>query len=331
MIYTLKELTNSKFLKIFFIATVLCDFSVAESVDIDLPKPSEVLMAKWKEFNKRAGKGIEEFSKEYLNEATQNVESVFYPFGGPDATFPILLFPTAKNFVIVGLEYPGQIEALSKSVDSKKMQEKSIDQVDSLLKRSFFITSQMGKQFSKETGIAAPLFLQLRLMGVEKVTVDTPDLPYSGIKISFDHGGVNKTIHYYRMDLSDGKIPQAFLEALKEKKLIDGCMIKSSSYIPHQKNFVKIRDFIKDNAKLIIQDDTGIPVKLLKNDFEVHLYGKYKGPYGRVFRGYKQNEKDMPKMETQVPFCFGYGCRAQNSVFMLAQREDKKQEDASEE
>ncbi len=305
-----------QFITLFIGILISCLNAAAQT--IPLPEQTPKLQEKWNRFLTKTAQGLKEFVTTNILPATKDIETVFYPFGGPDITYPLMIFPHATKFVMVGLEFPGNPEKVTEI-----SAENSYDQVESLFTRSFFITSQMSQQLTKKTGVLAPLFMQLKLMGVKEVSVSEPDLPYRGIKITFQHSDKEKSIHYFRMDLSDGKDPQKFLEDLNRHHLIQACLIKSSSYIPHQRNFTTIRDFIKNHASLIIQDDSGIPFNLLKKDYDVQVFGKYQGPYGAEFKNYWQ--KDVSSGDTPLPFCFGYGCRRQYSIVMLAQKKVAEQ------
>ena len=78
------------------------------------------------------------------------------------------------------------------------------------------------------------------------------------------------------------------------------------------------------NAKVILQDDTGVPLKELSKDFRIHLFGNYLKPYGKEWVGYFQ--KDLYKMyqetvsESDITFCYGYGCGRSPVAMMLAIR-----------
>jgi hypothetical protein len=303
------------------VTALLLNPSSTTALTISLPETTPKLLEKWQRFNNKTARGLDHFISDHLTPVTKEIKTVFYPFGGPDLTYPLMMFPSASHFVIVGLEFPGKVENVEQITATD-----CLPQVESLLKRSFFITSQMCKQLPKRTGVMAPLFLQLKLFGVQEVTLADPDLPYQGVKIAFHHQGQEKTIHYYRMDLSDEHNPQQFLEDLKNHQLIQGCLIKSSSYIPHQRNFKIIRDFITANARLIVQDDSGVPIKYLKKNFDIQVYGHYRGPYGAEFANYRQN--DLPSGDKKLPFCFGYGCGRQYSFVMVAQK-TRQQEESS--
>lgn len=71
-----------------------------------------------------------------------------------------------------------------------------------------------------------------------------------------------------------------------------------------------------------MQDDSGIPVKYLAEDFELNMFGHYKAPYGAEFKSYLQKDLVALTKETMHarPFCFGYGCGRQQGTFILAQK-----------
>ncbi len=67
--------------------------------------------------------------------------TVFYPFGGPDITTALTLFPNNKTYVLVGLEPPGTVPDLSavKTANLDKYLGRVRFMVESLPRRSFFI------------------------------------------------------------------------------------------------------------------------------------------------------------------------------------------------
>ena len=78
------------------------------------------------------------------------------------------------------------------------------------------------------------------------------------------------------------------------------------------------------NADVILQDDTGVPLKKFPKDFKIHLFGNYLMPYGKEWSGYFQ--KDLYKIyyetnpKSKVPFCYGYGCGRSPVAIILAIR-----------
>ena len=80
-------------------------------------------------------------------------------------------------------------------------------------------------------------------------------------------------------------------------------------------------------VNVIVQDDTGIPLKDLDEDFKIHLFGNYVGPYGKEWAGYFQ--KNLYKMyqekspKSKLPFCYGYGCGRNPVAILSATRKNK--------
>ncbi len=294
----------------------------ASSITITIPELPKESISRWAAFQRFTGKGLTPFSKKEIAPNVPAEHAVFYPFGGADVIYPILLYPAAKAIILVGLEQAGKKE----TVTSTTIQNAFI-KTQSLLRRSFFVTSQMAKDFSKEQGVIPIILFQLKLLGVLQVQVCEPDLPYPGVKVIFNHDGVEKSITYYQVNLHDDSDCDAFLKAtIKQFPQICG-LLKATSYCLHKKAFQKVRDFMIKSCDVIVQDDSGIPFKNLRDTYQVTLFGSYKGPYGCEFKGYFQ--KELVALTTKnhnnvsIPFCFGYGCGKQPPLLIFATKNKK--------
>ena len=79
--------------------------------------------------------------------------NVFYPFGGPDISNAILLFPNAKVFTLFGLENIGAMPQINrymrniKGTSATQRLRKMQHALRSILRLNFFITMQMFKDF----------------------------------------------------------------------------------------------------------------------------------------------------------------------------------------
>lgn len=243
------------------------------------------------------------------------VQSVFYPFGGADLLYPLLLFPDAKIYVLVGLETLGA-QLSDETIDS------AFQKLDSLLRRSFFVTSTMAKSFNKTVGVRSILELQIRLMG-GKILKDTSLISEdpNALSLTFEWQGQTKTVYYLKKDLTNNL--DNLFDFLTKHNVSDVCMFKSSSYCPHQKLFADLRARILNHFSFIVQDDTGIPLRNLAN-FDVELLGRYTSPYGVEFSGFQQNDlKKMYATRKNIPtlkFCFGYGCGRVQANLVVARR-----------
>lgn len=288
-------------------------------VTMTLSEPTEAAKEAWKKYQKSTGHNILPFVNAHVYPHTSGIKTVYYPFGGPDVIYPIYMYPNVEEVIITGLEPAGNPEVLK-----KYSSEAGFKSGYSLIKKSFFVTSEMQTEL-KESGVLYPLLSELELLGVRKVSVSNPDLHYPGFKISFDYNGIQRSISYYQVNYLDTENPHKFLGDLKAAYPSFGCLIKSSSYIPHDNHwgFTQIQDFIKKNAQVIVQDDTGIQLKYLQEEpFKLYPLGIYKQPYGSEFKGFVQPDLAEFTKENKVvvPFCFGYGCKRQPTYFMVAVR-----------
>jgi len=273
----------------------------------------------YESFQEATGPQLASFASVELKELTQNTKAVFYPFGGPDIVYPIKLFPHANSYLLVGLEPRG------KNKKNLKLPKNLDAQIDSLLRRSFFVTSNMGKIISHNDGVL-PLFLgQISTLGGEVIDVKYSSHSFgNSLEINFKYLGTDKKLTYVRTNLEDKSLSDEFLKFVKENNLFDTCMLKASSYSLHRDNFSKMRNFITENANLVLQDDSGIPIKYLSKDFKLHLFGNYLKPYGVEWKGYFQkdlfNVYQNEASKTEIPFCFGYGCRKNPVAIIVAAR-----------
>jgi len=74
---------------------------------------------------------INKFTEDHL---TISKESLFYPFAGPDISYPLLFFPKLKSYVLVGMEFPGNPEIVKKEFKLLDFQ----PQIEGYLRSGFF-------------------------------------------------------------------------------------------------------------------------------------------------------------------------------------------------
>ncbi|HNO25823.1 MAG TPA: hypothetical protein PKK94_22770, partial [Leptospiraceae bacterium] len=243
--------------------------------------------------------------------------AVFYPFGGPDITNALVLFPDAEEYLLFGLEPPGVIP------DTESMQEESLTSglndlklsVNTFFQVNFFITKKMEKSLGKKsfntvTGLII-FFLAMNgceVTDVKKIAVgplstavpsrDSDDSigwknpPHSrvpGVEISFRrNSGRIQTVRYFMVNVSDEYLNRSspnFLPYLKNGGRY-ATLIKSAAYLMHTDSsreppphFDRIRRFILEQSDFIIQDDSGIPLRYFpRTEWKLGFHGKYESP-----------------------------------------------------
>lgn len=254
---------------------------------------------------------------DFGNQHLQDVgEHVFYPFGGPDITYPLLMFPNFEVLTLMGLEPASPIETYPVSLDNS-----ALSNLSSLYKRSFFITDQMA---SGLRNVVALILKQLENLDASDIAVQAIKGRSNAVEISFNYNGKGRAIRYYKAGLDNKQIKKN-LELLENLKPFDVVLFKAASYLPHQRNFSIFRSFMLENAKTFVQDSTGIPYEYLKDGFELDLHGQYLKPYKfpggfeqTSFRKYSE-ELDNPKLSIR----FGYGGGFVPTNILIAKRKEE--------
>jgi hypothetical protein len=143
--------------------------------------------------------------------------------------------------------------------------------------------------------------------------------PADGVKITFRSadGQRTQTLFYFKTDLSDGN--SAFLKWCATRGR-GNSLLKAASYLMHGGGFSGVKNFLLQNSKMIIQDDSGIPLRDFPKGWSVSVYGHYV-PHRTDFAKYWQ--PDLAAFLTQNPpgelgFAFGYHWQREEGVMMMA-------------
>ncbi len=308
--------------------------------------------AEWKNHARAADSEWKLLKARYLSKidawASQNVTNAakdgvaFYPFGGPDAATLLAVYPSASEYIMIGLEpagkLPDSIEGYTPAYWSGVRQS-----LRSAVALGFFKTEEMEEDFSGDGvgGITPVLLLYIARSGftvedlipVEVTSrgglVKAPDAPPAkrevrGVTIFFsDANGRQSKLTYLGLNLSDTikKRPAAlrYLEQLHSVKTL----LKSASYLMHKPYFSTIRNVILQQSDVVVEDDSGIPFRFFHdNEWDVQLFGTYSEPI-KLFADWKQDDlKDAYSSPGVQPLGFGFGYRfvPATSNLLLARR-----------
>lgn len=264
---------------------------------------------------------------------------VFYPFGGPDAVWPVTLFPAADRFVLVGLEPPGHVPDLVAKTEEAR--EQTLAQVrrslQSAVRLSFFRTNDMSAELpnNKASGVLPLVLVFLARQGnaIEGVqhfglgadgtlgSVAPGEKPRA-VRVTFRPaaGGDVRTLVYLRADLSDGGLAAApevmrFLESYRHR----ATFLKAASYLMHSDRFSTIREHIVARSSLVLQDDSGVPFRhLSRTGWTRNLYGMYDGPIALFANKYQRDLRDAYDAGAlPLDFGIGYDHRSKTSNMQL--------------
>jgi hypothetical protein len=272
--------------------------------------------------------------------------ALIYPFSGPDFVNAFALFPDYKTYVFFSLEAPGEIPALA------RMDEQQLGQLfgdlrgalNDLVALNFFITPNMKENLQTDAlqGTVPLLLAQMGLLGLSVESVEPfepwtssaphgasegkPALPMHAVRIVFDdRAKVRRTLLYLSLDVSDHELkfyPEfvPWLRSFEQPTVL----LKSASYLLHGGNFRKVRGVVRERARLIVQDDTGMPYRILRDDgFQISLYGQYERPV-KLFENRYQKDLDDAFASAgnadPVPFPFGYNWRKEGRSGVIVAR-----------
>jgi hypothetical protein len=108
-----------------------------------------------------------------------------------------------------------------------------------------------------------------------------------------------------------------------EKLWRGNSLLKAASYLPHESDFSKIREWILSHSRVIIQDPSGIPFQYFDpGQWNIRLWGSQGKPI-ELFAKYPQPQLEAAlaaQPRPSLPFGFGYQHLPSNAVMILAER-----------
>jgi hypothetical protein len=259
-------------------------------------------------------------ASEYYNSSN----TMYYMFSGPDFLYAHAFFPNANTYILAGLEPVGQVPDLSRRSPEIVGGELAAlrSSMHTILNTHYFITKDMRADLGRGSlgGTLPILYVFLARRGCTVLDTTFINSPAPGVKITFIHRGPKQTLYYFKTDLSGGK--SGFLSwcAAQGPGL---SLLKAASYLMHGEGFAGVRNFLLDRSRVIIQDDSGIPLRSFPKNWKVDCYGRYV-PHAEMFGKYRQPDlaaiyaRNPPPSE--LGFAFGYHWQQDRGLLMMATR-----------
>jgi hypothetical protein len=272
---------------------------------------------------------------------------LFYMFSGPDFLYANAFFPNASTYVMSGLEATGPVPDLIKlSHEARVRGLHNIEQsLSSLVSYGFFQTIDMRRNLTA-TGLRGTLpiiYVFLARSGktirdVSLVRLDENGAAQAdggagsdadgvrGVKIDFESDdGRLQTLYYFSVNIdNDGFKANGFARFCERLGTGDG-FVKSASYLMHRANFSDIRDFLLDHTRLILEDDSGIPVSRFNQaSWQLRPFGHYSGPIALFSNRYQPKLSQLFSQHgvESIDFGIGYRWHPQGSNLIVATRTD---------
>lgn len=278
-------------------------------------------------------------------------KTVFYPFSGPDIINALIFFPDGAEYIMFGLELPGEIPAPHALPVAKIRSGLSGLGValNNVLNVNYFKTINMAKEISTDSfnSITGVIMFFLSRTGhevvdVKKVWIDNNSvlvtaLPQKkepkmipGVEILFrkSTNAPLKRVRYFQLNVIDYSLATYtnFIPYLESQGRFT-TIIKSASYLMHNDTkFTKIRALTLSHSDYILQDDSGIALRFFPpQKWKLTFHGTYSKPVSLFAHRYQQDFMDaMKKYSTgPLPFSYGYNFRENESNLMFAKRVGK--------
>ncbi len=267
-------------------------------------------------------------------------QTVFYPFGGPDASHPTTIFPEATRYTLIGLEKFGQLP-----VPPFKTPAQGATQVEfihravrGVLGRNFFMTISMTGEVGTrpDNGVVSILLfflarLDYEIQDVYPVTLSAEgDLvpaengaPARGMRVLFKTPDrVTREMNFIQANISDAGIPTTpgFATYLKKQRDVT-TMLKAASFLLYLDTFDDVRNVILNGSRMILSDSSGMPFHFLNNNkWKLSHYGNYIAPIPLFRVRYEPDRRKYYLTHKAKPLTFAYGYHPTAPDLLLAER-----------
>ena len=302
---------------------------------------NQSFMKSWETLELKTLKKVSTFSSAHIQKTTQ-ADKVFYPFSGPDILFAHHFFNSAKSYFLIGLEPSGTLPDFLKKQNPSYSEFKSYlrqlhNSMQEITHYSFFRTIDMSSEL-KNSYVDGTLHVILFFLGKMNCTPiniknfeinGNGSLVYKnsgskGVEVSFLNAKRDTCIvRYLSANIENSGFNNSsgvfkFLSDFKQ----DVTYIKGASYLLHNDNFSNLRNFILENSKTILQDDTGIPFRNYNSSWKLNLFGMYSKPISLFSFRFQKDLDSLYKNSKPLPLGFGlgYNFKDQNSALILAEK-----------
>jgi len=234
--------------------------------------------------------------------------TIFYPFSGPDFIYAETLFPRAEQYILCGQEPVGESPSMGKIEPLPQTLKWVESSFKSLLEAGYFVTKDMRVDL-KMQGTLPMLCIMLARADNSIVSIKY-DAGHSEIRYLRAGDRKPATLYYFCVNLRNeglGKGHSSFMNFVINNRP-GAAYIKAASYLLHEPDFSTIRDLLLSLCPVIVQDDSGIPLRFFDPcHWTIRLYGTYAPPLDIFKQYYQPGLAELYRKTTTVPLDFGTG------------------------
>ncbi len=292
--------------------------------------------------NTRQLSHLHEWQATYLPESMEPIPVAYYMFSGPDFLYADQFFPRASTYVLCGKESMGPPPDPLRIANLRAAFYNLENAMNSSLRYGLFITKDMKVDLQQQqlNGTLPIVYVFLARAGkdIDEVAFGSLDSGGNfnqsapgrggtpGVRIRYhdSNSGQKQTLFYFTTDISDGGIAASpgFMRFCDHYG-VGVSLLKASSYLMFESGFNRVRDFILNHSKIIVQDDAGIPLDHFDpSKWNLRVFGNYVGPIEIFKQFYQPKLKEL--YDTSNPpliiFNYGYQWNYQKSHVIVATR-----------
>lgn len=292
--------------------------------------------------NKTKFQKLHDWQHAFLPESLEQIPVVYYMFSGPDFLYMDQFLPNASTYIMCGKESIGPAPDPLHMPNLRGALNNLENAMKSSLTATYFVTQDMKVDLqSQELRGTLPIlyvFIARANKTIREVSYGSldrggnfrPSGPGAGgtpgVRIAYtdNSNGRQQELFYFTTDISDGGIGSstAFMSFCHAHG-VGASFLKSSSYLMFEQGFNRVRDFILSHSRMIVQDDSGVPIRYFDNKWSLRLFGTYVGPLDIFKQHYQPRLAEMFQTTNPAPFGIGFGYQwdYRKSNLIVAQRQ----------
>jgi len=279
----------------------------------------------WRKKEQRSLSKVRGWAATYAAEAYRDTGTMYYMFSGPDFLYAHTFFPNASTYILCGTEPIGAVPDITRllpgALDASLADLRKA--LNTMLSFHYFIAKEMRTDLQRgQLGGTLPvLYVFLARLGCTIHQVSPVSRPSPGVKITFGGpAGQPQTLFYFKTDLSNGSSGPFLRWCAQQGPGMS--LLKAASYLMHTDGFSNVRSFLIENSRILVQDDSGIPLRALDERWRLRFFGNYVAPI-ELFQ--KHYQPDLAAVyarsnPAELGFAFGYHWQPDRGMLMLGFR-----------